>query len=46
MVVALEVVYGGTIARALAHAAVVLFSSWLATIVKAATIIGPMLFWK
>jgi hypothetical protein len=40
------VVYGGTIARALAHTAVVLAFYWLATIVVVGAIIGPMLFWR
>jgi hypothetical protein len=45
MVVALRVVYGGPIARALAHTVVVLVFYWLATIVVALVIIVPVLFW-
>jgi lysylphosphatidylglycerol synthetase-like protein (DUF2156 family) len=45
VVLAFRSVYGGTIARALAHTAVVLAFYWLATIVVAAAIIVPVLFW-
>jgi hypothetical protein len=44
MVLALRVVYGGTIARALAHTVVVLFFYWLATILVAVAIVMPVLF--
>jgi hypothetical protein len=45
MVFALRAVYGGTIARALAHTVVVLTFHWLATIVVTAAIVVPVLFW-
>ena len=45
MVLALRAVYGGTIARALAHTVVVLALYWLATIVVTVAIIVPVLCW-
>ena len=46
MILAMRAVYGGTIMRASAHTLVVLAFYWLATIVVAAAIIAPVLFWK
>jgi hypothetical protein len=39
-------VYGGTIARALAHTIIVLTFYWLAMIVVAGAIVAPVLFWS
>jgi hypothetical protein len=46
MVIALRVVYGGTVRRALRDTVVVLFFYWLATVIVAAAIIVPVLFWR
>lgn len=46
MVVALRAVYGGTIARAARDTVGVLVFYWVATIVVAAAIIVPVLFWR
>ena len=45
MVRAIRAVYGGTLARALPHTVVVLALYWLETIVVAAAIVVPVLFW-
>jgi dolichol kinase len=44
MVLAMRKVYGGTIARAVAHTMVVLLFYWLATAAVAAAIVVPVLF--
>jgi hypothetical protein len=46
MVIAMKAVYGGTTARAVAHAFVVLGLYWLATIAVAVAIVVPVLWWK
>ena len=46
MILALRAVYGGSTARAAAHTIVVLAFYWLATILVAAAIIAPVLFWN
>jgi hypothetical protein len=44
--IALRAVYGGTFGRALGAAVIVLVLYWLATIVTAAAIVVPVLFWR
>jgi hypothetical protein len=44
MILAIRAVYGGTIARAAAHAAIVLFFYWLATVVVSLAIVLPVFF--
>ncbi len=46
MVVALRVVYGGTVIRALVHTVFVLFFYWLGAIIATAVIIVPVVFWR
>lgn len=46
MVVALRVVYGGTVIRALVHTLFVLFFYWLGAIIATAVIIVPVVFWR
>jgi hypothetical protein len=45
MVLAMRTVYGGTLARSLAHTALVLTAYWLASIIVTGAIIAPVLFW-